>query len=48
VRLWSLKAGMPLATSRLHSGGVRALAMDESLLVSASNLVRRRVGIGPR
>ncbi|KAK9838471.1 hypothetical protein WJX81_001301 [Elliptochloris bilobata] len=38
VRLWSLDAGMPLATSRCHSGTVRALALDEHLLVSASNL----------
>ena len=40
VRLWSLDAGMPLATSRSHSGTVRALALDEHLLVSASNLAR--------
>ena len=40
VRLWSLNAGMPLATSRSHSGPVRALALDEHLLVSASNLAR--------
>ena len=42
VRLWSLDAGMPLATSRSHSGTVRALALDEHLLVSASNLARPR------
>lgn len=44
VRLWSLDTGMPLATSRLHSGTVRALAVDERILVSASNLVRPTCG----
>lgn len=44
VRLWSLDTGMPLATSRLHSGTVRALALDERILVSASNLVRPASG----
>lgn len=33
VKLWNLQAGMPIGTSRQHSGTVRALAMDPYLLV---------------
>ena len=34
MRLWDLRAGLPLASSRLLRGTVRALAMDENMLVS--------------
>jgi WD40 repeat protein len=37
VRLWDLRAGSPLATSRSHSGLVRCVAADEQLLVSGSS-----------
>ena len=34
MRLWDLRAGLPLASSRLLRGTVRALSMDENMLVS--------------
>jgi WD40 repeat protein len=37
VRLWDLRAGSPLATSRSHGGLVRCVAADEQLLVSGSS-----------
>eukprot|EP00891_Asterochloris_glomerata_P007223 jgi/Astpho2/7223/Aster-x1425 len=35
VKLWDLRAGMPVATSKLHGGPVRAVAMDATMLVSS-------------
>ena len=35
VKLWHLRAGMPVATSKLHGGPVRAVAMDATMLVSS-------------
>eukprot|EP00884_Botryococcus_braunii_P022177 jgi/Botrbrau1/8643/Bobra.0196s0037.1 len=37
VKLWNLEAGMPVSSSRLHGGTVRALAMDPFMLVSGSS-----------
>ena len=34
MRLWDLQAGLPVSTSRHLKGTVRALAMDERILVS--------------
>ena len=38
-----MKAGMPLASSRLHGGTVRSLAVDENMLVSGSSDHKLRV-----
>lgn len=37
VRLWDLKAGMPLSVSKSHGGTVRCLAVDSTMLVSGSS-----------
>jgi hypothetical protein len=37
VKLWDLRQGVPLATSRSHLGLVRCVAADEHLLVSGSS-----------
>ena len=38
-----MQAGMPLATSKLHGGTVRCLAVDEEMLVSGSSDHKLRV-----
>lgn len=48
VRIWDMQAGMPVATSRLHSGRVCCLAADESMLVSGSSDHKLRVWMADR
>ncbi|KAL3152980.1 hypothetical protein ABBQ38_012009 [Trebouxia sp. C0009 RCD-2024] len=48
VRIWDMQAGMPVATSRLHSGRVCCLAADESMLVSGSSDHKLRVWLADR
>ena len=43
VKIWDMQAGMPIGTSRLHSGKVCCLAGDESMLVSGSSDHKVRV-----
>ena len=43
VKIWDMKAGMPLASSKLHGGTVRCLAVDENALVSGSSDHKVRV-----
>ncbi|KAL0026865.1 hypothetical protein WJX77_007746 [Trebouxia sp. C0004] len=48
VKLWDMRAGMPLATSKLHGGTVRCLAVDEDVLVSGSSDHKLRVWLADR
>ena len=48
VKLWDMRAGMPLATSKLHGGTVRCLAVDEDMLVSGSSDHKLRVWLADR
>lgn len=43
-----MQAGMPVATSRMHSGRVCCLAADESMLVSGSSDHKLRVWLADR
>jgi len=48
VKVWDMRAGMPLATSKLHGGTVRCLAVDEDMLVSGSSDHKLRVWLADR
>ena len=48
VRIWNMQAGMPVATSRRHSGKVCCLAVDENMLVSGSSDHKLRVWLADR
>lgn len=46
VKLWDLHAGMQIATSRFQPCGVRALALDQDMLVcSASKVFNSTMGV---
>ena len=46
VKIWDMQAGTPLASSRLHGGPVRCLAVDQRMLVSGSSDHKLRVWLG--
>lgn len=48
VKVWDMRAGMPLATSKLHGGTVRCLAVDEDMLISGSSDHKLRVWLADR
>ena len=46
MKLWDLNAGMQIATSRFQPCGVRALALDQDMLVcSASKVFDSTMGV---
>ena len=40
LKLWDLNAGMQIATSRFQPSTVRALALDQGMLVCSASTVR--------